>query len=240
MDKFTRIAGKRTVEDWKILRTKILGDYNNSKNWKEAADFFKERIETRYFKPIDRIINMRLTTGEGFSVVTLICSLVEFLESFYQGKIYNYNKSAQQKFDYYSSSNMFKEFLINHKPFELFFKQPVPNPTKKIKTFADDFYSNVRCGLLHEAATKNGWVIRKHEEKDKNNSPKVFIDLSHPPLKVIYRNELFNIIKDEFVPDYQRQLIADREDKNKKKLRDNFGRRMDSLCEIKDNARWWE
>ena len=44
---------------------------------------------------------------------------------------------------------MFVSFLTERQPFKSVFT----------KATAQDFYEGVRCGLLHEAQTKNGWRI---------------------------------------------------------------------------------
>ena len=52
-------------------------------------------------------------------------------------------------YEYSSSSDIFISFLTNRMPFKDEFN----------KDQARDFYISVRCGLLHEARTKNGWTI---------------------------------------------------------------------------------
>jgi len=53
------------------------------------------------------------------------------------------------KYEYSDSGNMFVQFLSNRKPFSNVFD----------KKLGREFYANVRCGLLHEARTKDGWTI---------------------------------------------------------------------------------
>ena len=45
---------------------------------------------------------------------------------------------------------MFVNFLSKREPFKQVFNEPL----------AKEFYKNIRCPLLHEAATRGGWVIR--------------------------------------------------------------------------------
>lgn len=177
MDNRTRLFGRQTKQDWIDLRTKILLTPNDLQLWEQATGLFQQRLETRYFRPIDRILFMRITSGEGFAVLTLICSLIEFLQSSYEGKMYDYKlaKLADTQSGYGRSSEKYKAFLEQHEPFKATFAKKVSEPTKYIKTFADDFYSNVRCGLLHEAATNNGWIIKADKKPNKITD---FVDIS--------------------------------------------------------------
>ena len=80
------------------------------------------------------------------------CSLIEFLESSYQGVNYTYLLKGQAlgNFEYFASRNIFVSFLCNRQSFSTLFTE----------ASANDFYANVRCALLHEARTKNGWRIK--------------------------------------------------------------------------------
>ena len=175
---------------------------------------------------------MRITTGEGFAAMTLVCSLVEFLQSCYEGKTYELNAN-ETKFVYGGSGAKFKAFLISHEPFKSIFSNPVSKPDKKIKNFADDFYSNVRCGLLHEAATKNNWLIKT----SKASSTKIFVDISDESKKVIYRDNFVEAIK-KFVDSYKQEILNNKKNVGLS-LRDNFARKLDALCDMKDTAHWW-
>ncbi len=177
--------------------------------------------------------------------MTLICSLIEFLQSCYEGKGYKLN-ALESDFEYGKSGEKFKSFLVQHEPFKAVFTKPISKPEKKIKTFADDFYSNVRCGLLHEAATNNSWVIKA--ENVSGNS-KDFVDINDEGMKIIFRNNFFEAIKDYFTK-YKEKIIEDKEEsfddgKSVKVLvlRDGFCRKLDLLCGIPVSERtgkWWK
>lgn len=215
----TKISKNKTVGDWKELRKNLLqNEYDSSlveEYWKEAFDeFFKARVETRYLKPIEAIQSSGNQEGEGFSIVALQCLLIEFLEVFYQGKIYTTKKEDLGPKEYCSSREIFKDFLTSHSPFNKYF----------VESFAAKFYDNVRCGLLHSTFTKLNWVIRAGnentplvEEKDENGS-KIF---------VIYRNPITNALK-RYLEDYENELLTE---KNKER-RENFIRKMDDICQI--------
>ena len=148
-----KIAGKKTVLDWKNLRDRIRQNPNNTDIWSEAYCLLDERLQTRYFKPINDIKRNGEFKGEGFSITTILCSLVEFLESTYTGEVYRYCKDDQLKlYEYNRSKGKFTSFLENRYPFNETFT--------KSNNLALGFYTNIRCGLLHEASTKSDWIIR--------------------------------------------------------------------------------
>lgn len=214
----TRIAGEKTVADWKEMRRRLDG-CNYASIWAEAfRDFFKKRIDSRYFQPIRAIEKMDQDAGEGFAIVALHCSLIEFLAATLEGKTYRFRKtdrclattllggnSRPGEYEYSDSGKMFVEFLRNRTPFAAMF------PTRKT---AEDFYKDVRCGLLHEARTKGSWRIRVCESATKA------IDVN---AKIVYRNKM-QAAFDEFVERYGQQLCADAG------IQQAFIRKFDSLC----------
>ena len=152
-----KIADQHTVADWKAMKTRL--DPGNPDNWEDAFNlFFRKRIETRYFSPIKQLIKEDKKAGEGFAIVALQCSLIEFLASTRTGQKYKHCPQIEKKkniecgpHEYCHSSKLFIDFLYNQKPFKAYFKS---------KGKADYFYENVRCALLHEARTTGGWKIR--------------------------------------------------------------------------------
>jgi hypothetical protein len=126
--------------------------------------------------------------------------------------------------------------LETQEPFKSIFTKSVSSPTPKIQTFADDFYSHVRCGLLHEAATNNGWTIKT---LSKSKCPTQIVDLSDETHKIIYRDKFYEEIK-TFSKNYEQLIIDNEKDNNKKLLRDNLCRKLDSLCSLNDEkVKWW-
>lgn len=97
------------------------------------SDFIHRRFSERYLRPA-------MSPGRhGFAMMAIGCLMIEALESFYQG---------------WSDTRR-----MSYKPFALFFGR-----NKEFDVFqplAEDFYRNVRCGILHQAETKNGWRIKR-------------------------------------------------------------------------------
>jgi hypothetical protein len=80
---------------------------------------------------------------------------------------------------------------------------------------AHDFYEGVRCGLLHEARTKNGWVIwAKHGGR--------IIDVTGAS-KILYRDDFQTALLD-FIAAFKVMLTSDR------LVQAAFIRKFDSLC----------
>jgi len=115
----TRIAGRKKCTDWE----KFIQKEKNEAFWQTAYDdYFLERLKTRYLTPITAIENISNSiaetketeeekgerngegNGEGFSIMAILCTLVEFLEATRQGKKFtslekgNYRLAEEGKF----------------------------------------------------------------------------------------------------------------------------------------------
>ena len=91
------VAGTLTDKDWKELACTLKPEEN--KNWGNAFHFFEERIRTRYLEPIQSILDMEKYEGEGFAIVNLQCSLIETIESFINGWIYNQKENKDKELE---------------------------------------------------------------------------------------------------------------------------------------------
>lgn len=145
-----QIAGRKTRVDWEAIRIRLL--LNAANAWHEVfTDFYETRLNLRYLHPIKVLQDHGTLQGEGFAIAAIQCSLIEFLESTEQGKNYRHVRHEKDLgiHEYKSSQDIFVAFLRDRAPFSATFNQ----------ASAEDFYIGVRCGLLHEARTKNGWRI---------------------------------------------------------------------------------
>jgi hypothetical protein len=187
------IAGLNTPSDW-VNFSKNLVVGGSQEKWREAyLEYFRTRLELRYLKPIKVLQDNGTFQGEGFSIMTILCSLIEFLESTCQGKIYKYLPRGQRPGpnEYSSSKEMFKAFLKNREPFKNIFDDDLAN----------EFYASIRCGLLHEASTKNGWRIWA---KSSNG------DIVNTNDKIIYRDQFEEGIR-TFITSYGNLLETDKD-----------------------------
>jgi len=198
------IAGNKTYSEW-LEFSQALSNGKEAE-WELAfSEYFEARLNSRYFDPITTLQYHDICKGEGFSMMAILCSLIEFLESTVQGKIYRYVRNARDlgEHEYCHSKSMFKSFLINREPFNMVFDHDR----------SEDFYSNIRCGLLHEAGIKGGWRIRANSES------KSFIDFEK---KEIYRNNFKDAIE-KFIDQYKKDLLVDKD------LQESFIRKFNSL-----------
>jgi hypothetical protein len=202
------IAGSKTIYDWQVFRA-MLAPGGNADRWREAFDgYFHARLLLRYLNPIKLLQEDGTFQGEGFSIVAIQCTLIEFLESTIQGRIYRYCRPSDPLLgahEYFNSGDLFVSFLSGRQPFARDFNRQL----------ARDFYEGVRCGLLHEARTKGGWTIWA-------KSPAANIISTTP--KIVYRDD-FNAALLEFIDWYKGALPIDRA------LQEAFIRKFDSLCQ---------
>lgn len=199
------IAGWNTPADWQTLRGRLL--QSEASAWIEAfTDYFETRLCLRYLNPIKTLQENGTSQGEGFSIVAIQCSLIEFLESTAQGTNYRYLKRGHVPgpHEYSSSQEVFTAFLRNRTPFS----------NKFDEGSAQDFYVGVRCGLLHEARTKNGWRIWAEGPNGVVASVKN---------RIVYRNNFQSALL-EYIRTYGVALQADAA------LQQGFIRKFDDLC----------
>jgi len=201
----TFVAGSKTCGDWRAFRKQLVpgGDVAP---WRAAfQDYFQARISLRYMKPIAWIQKYGTKQGEGFSIVAIHCTLVEFLESTIEGVNYRYVRKGQKlgQFEYSQSGPIFVNFLSKRQPFAKSFSEPI----------AQDFYESVRCGLLHEARTKNGWLIRAEDQTG---------DIVKG--RILFRNNFHDALI-QFIEWYGKVLSADKD------VQTAFIRKFNGLCE---------
>lgn len=199
------IAGWNTANDWKRLRAKLF-EGGSEELWSSAfKDYYRQRLELRYLGPIKALQDSGSSRGEGFSIVAIQCTLFELLQSTIEGTNYRFLNKGEKlgPYEYTSSKRVFVAFLTTNEPFSKTFD----------KDTAFDFYIGVRCGLLHEARTKNDWTIFAKSYKG------VIADTQK---KIVYRDNFQDAIL-KFIEDYAARLMKD------KKLQAAFIRKFDSL-----------
>lgn len=199
------IAGWKTPADWYSSRDSLT--VGSHEGWHEAfVDFFYTRLETRYLRPIQVLQENGTLAGEGFSILAIQCSLIEFLESTATGTSYRFLRRGDRlgPFEYSSSQAMFVAFLRDRIPFAHTFNEIA----------AQDFYVSVRCGLLHEARTKNGWRIWADSLEGK---------IADTKARIVYRNN-FHAALLEYIANFGERLPMETT------LQEAFIRKFDGLC----------
>jgi len=207
----TYIAGRKTVADWNALKPSLV-DMTNTVLWTSVYnDFYIARLKDRYLDPIKSIKQDGGYTGEGFSIMTIICSLIEFLETTYQGKNYRYRRTGEPvlgQFEYSASGQIFIDFLTNRSPFNLQFNAQT----------SEEFYKNIRCGLLHEARTNGNWTIWG------NSGNKTLIKKTATET-IVYRDDFYDALLEFINTNYKNDFLLSTDRK------EAFIRKFDKLCE---------
>jgi hypothetical protein len=201
------VAGWKTTADWHAAKSLLVIGCDPIAWQKAFQEFFRTRLELRYLTPIKILQSHGTFQGEGFSIAAIQCSLIEFLESTVQGLKYRYERDPAKlgPHEYSSSSKIFAGFLTTRKPFAAEFTHQL----------AEDFYSCVRCGLLHEARTKGGWRIHaKHPSGQ-------IVDAGR---KLLYRDGFQNALL-QFVEEFGADLESNTD------FQRAFVRKFDDLCQ---------
>ena len=180
------IAPGKTKTDWVNFARQLVPSCDTAL-WAEAFDsFLLARLRSRYLKPIAMIRDKGEWEGEGFTIASIQCALIEFLAAMRAGKNYRH-KNPQGPYEYSGSRDLFVKFLFETAPFSKLFSE----------NDAGEYYSNVRCALLHEARTKDGWIIWV--------SGSVPVDCQK---KIVYRDSFQSLIE-SYITAYGLDLTRD-------------------------------
>ncbi len=226
-------------DSWVNLRPNLRNTYEYNEDWERSIQLFITRFNRKFLNPIHNIIELRNLEGEGFSIITIQCAIIEALAAFRAGKIYNHRISpSSPNFEYRDSKAIFVEFLNSASIFEnnFFIKDASGRPVKNTPFNADDFYSDVRCGLMHEARTKNNWIITATKRSVKTDT--IFLERRGDKIAIL-RTILHYRIK-EYVTNYCDDLRN--KDIYYNRLRKFLGRKLDHLFDIASdpsNYNWW-
>lgn len=132
--------------------------YKNEKNKNKILKLFMDRYVERYIDPV--------TSGHcknGFAIMAASCLMIENFFCFQNGFEKTPHKKASKYFhDFFAESSALKEFS------EI------------------DFYRKIRCGILHQGETYDGWKIRRTD---------ALIDKKS---RIINANSFINYIQMEF------------------------------------------
>lgn len=108
-------------------------------NVEHLSDFIYGRFYERYIQPFEK---MDAETKNGFSIMAIACLMIESLENFWQGK-----KETPQ----YKGNDFFESFFSRC--------LEINNDLSNFKGLK--FYKHIRCGILNQAETTGGWIIRR-------------------------------------------------------------------------------
>ncbi|MEE0059732.1 MAG: hypothetical protein UE295_02770 [Acutalibacteraceae bacterium] len=183
------ISYKYKTEDYLNLN---LSTNSDETTFRTAVDIFIDRIHSRFLDQIH--ILAKDCDRNGFSIMALECLLVETFAQFFDGIDDSVGVSRAKYID----------FLTNN-------IHCFPS-----RTAASRFYSDIRCGILHQAQTKP-------------RSALTFNKLT----AIDFQNQFLMVSVDRFVEEmdtyfyeYCKKLI----NANDMHLRSNFIKKMDYIC----------
>lgn len=212
---------------WADFRANLNRKYEYSleteTDWNRAAIIFSKRLDEFFFKPIKRLLPFK--RGEGFAIVTLQCALIETFAAFKKGQVYDRTKEPNDIY-YKESQNIFTSFLNEEDLFK-------DNFGGNEKPSTACFYSDVRCGLMHETRTKDRWIIiadaleyRKKNGLSKAEYTDETLIKKASGKHIIFRNQLQTAL-DTYFKNYKEDLIKSGDEFEKK--RKFFARKLDHL-----------
>ncbi len=134
----------------------------------EIVKLIRHRFENRYLKHIKSV-------DSGFLIMAVSCFVIETLQSFREG-VPDTNGMGPR---------MFKNFFNNE-------QDNFPDFNEGISV---EFYKHIRCGILHQSETTNGWrVLRKGKLLDETEfslNAELFLESLNKSVNK-YLNELAN------------------------------------------------
>jgi hypothetical protein len=144
MEKFVNSYELARYYDDRGRLTKVTA--NDYKGWElqkdqnSIANFVFYRLHSRYIKPFQfKDSKYRKEFKNGFSLMASCCLLVETLQSFKNGWGDSRNNSRNAFTQFFNSDNNFPE----------------------LRNRGGDVFEDIRCGILHQGETKNGWSITR-------------------------------------------------------------------------------
>jgi hypothetical protein len=112
-------------------------DYRNMIRGEDRSGIAKlilRRFEERYLEPV-----LETQNRHGFAILAVCCLMVEALESFRQGWPDTNRRSEAAFCGFFQSHNEFSD----------------------LRPVAHEFYRSIRCAILHQAETTQGWRIHR-------------------------------------------------------------------------------
>lgn len=190
-----QIAPGIEAEKWKELSL----DDPDSPDWSVGIDILKARINQRFIEPIDYLIASEGDTPAtyrsfGFTVLAIDCLVIETLQAFIEGL---------EDTDGISRAT-FRKFLTTRRGFATDFTEALANT----------FYSDFRCGILHQAEIGGEGKVWTVGPLIKVNGNAITVN----------RNLFHETLKTEF-----NGYLAELQDTKNLKLRDSFRKKMNFI-----------
>jgi hypothetical protein len=184
------------TSDGKEITVKQCQEFLKQKNRKALAAFIYDRLYGRYLKPFDYPCDeFKKKYKSGFALMANCCLLIETYVSFIEVKYRKTENKSREVFGhFFTSEKRFGEFSvggINAKGLIAGAKEGgIPN----------DFYFNVRCGILHNGETRNGWTITRKPTKPLFNAQNKEVNATKfaNTLKLVLRDYVHKLNNENF------------------------------------------
>jgi len=186
-----RISPKYKSSDWQALNK------TDAAHWSKAVEIVRDRLHGRFLHFADKCLKDKFS---AFVVLSIDCLLVETIQQFIDGVIDGHGKSGP----------LSKKFL----------KGPRFQPDFGTDETRGNFYSDIRCGLLHQAEAKNKWLIRRKQAEllKKVGTDGYIIDV-----------ERFHAAVKDSLEDYLTELCKP----ESADLRTNLWTKMNHICDVR-------
>jgi hypothetical protein len=146
-EKKTELAKGITVTD-------VYG-FLEKKERKKISKFIYERFFRRYIMPFEQVCR---EYNSGFAQMAACCLMIEAMESFRHGWNDTMKDAKKPDGSKKYGGEIFEEFFGRYDEF------------KEFQGLGKEFYSSIRCGILHQAEAQNGWkILREGKLYDDTN-----------------------------------------------------------------------
>jgi hypothetical protein len=186
-----RISANYSTEDWKSLK------FADETDWRLAVEMFHDRVNSRYLDHIDSLLTRKTS---GFAVLSLDCVLVETMQQFREGKRKTPIGQGKPYFVNFLTGTAFSEHFD--------------------KNSAERFYTEIRCGLLHQSEAEGSSRIKRGERP--------LVELTGDNKSVIINVHRFHALLKAVIASYEQELLQPRSITARKAFRT----KMNFICHI--------
>ncbi|MEI9813616.1 MAG: gamma-glutamylcyclotransferase family protein [Acidobacteriota bacterium] len=141
IDANTELASDFTVARYRSLLQSL--NARDSQDWDEVYSAFRRRFRERFFAPIHHLTQLykcdELPCRPGIAILALDCLLIDAIQSFREGRVGTGELSPAKSFKTFLRSKRFGDFRSQDR---------------------DDFFSDIRNGILHNGETRKDWKVR--------------------------------------------------------------------------------
>jgi hypothetical protein len=177
-------TGRRDSEQYSVMTClgKLLPEKKEhsreEKDW--AIDLIERRFNQRFIKPLNSLMKPRDSPASdefvaiGFTIMAVASLMIETLACFRSGQWTTYGKDDDPRFEGKRKST---GWLTGKESFGKFLGDSGNSFNSGKIRFSEqqgkDFYSDIRCGILHQGETKGGWRIWRVGEAIDRTRPSI-------------------------------------------------------------------